>query len=304
MNVAILMATYNGEAFISRQIQSIAAQTGVASHLYISDDGSQDATISVAQVSSRKYNQPIEFLRAKRDPDLCFKSAANNFYHLISSLTLPPSFDWVAFADQDDVWNSDHLFRAITQLKSCSAAGYSSSVVAFWPDGFQRFVKKHGFISNFNHLFESPGPGCTIVLPRQIFNELQYFLSTKLCKASRIAFHDWAIYAFVRSRRLKWIIDSIPSILYRQHAHNVIGVSIGYSSLASRFAKVKGGWYRQQVIAIADFCDELDNHSVQRLIRLLPLDRLILAFNTFSFRRRFRDRVILSLSFVSMSKSS
>ena len=42
--VAVLMSTYNGEKFLSEQLDSILNQKNVAVHLEIRDDGSTDET--------------------------------------------------------------------------------------------------------------------------------------------------------------------------------------------------------------------------------------------------------------------
>ncbi|MCV5888381.1 glycosyltransferase, partial [Escherichia coli] len=44
MKVDIIIATYNGEKYISEQVESILNQTYKNFHLYIRDDGSTDKT--------------------------------------------------------------------------------------------------------------------------------------------------------------------------------------------------------------------------------------------------------------------
>lgn len=48
--VNILMSTYNGEEFISEQINSIMNQVDVNTILTIRDDGSSDKTVSIINV--------------------------------------------------------------------------------------------------------------------------------------------------------------------------------------------------------------------------------------------------------------
>ena len=43
--IAILLATYNGEKYLTEQIDSILSQTCHDWHLYIHDDGSKDSQI-------------------------------------------------------------------------------------------------------------------------------------------------------------------------------------------------------------------------------------------------------------------
>jgi rhamnosyltransferase len=300
--VAVLLASFNGEKHIYQQIESIAMQVGVTVSLYVSDDGSCDETLQRVTDASVLLSNRISLLNERRSLDLLTRSSANNFYHLIVSTDLPDDVQWVAFSDQDDMWRHCHLAKAIVKLKENNAQGFSSSVLAFWPDGTRRLVKKHGFISSRNHLFESPGPGCSVVLPRLVFDQLQSHLRGSLKKVSRIDFHDWAIFAYVRSKGGKWIIDSDPSVLYRQHSGNVLGVQLGFKNLLKRFRMLSGGWYRDQVLAVADFCDQLNDVSILQLSSLSPLERLRLSLLAFVVRRRTRDRVLLAVSFLFMRK--
>ena len=121
-------------------------------------------------------------------------------------------FDYIAFSDQDDIWNEKHLTRAIEKLSTGIYDGYSSSIIAFWENGFELFCKKTGKISNLNHLFESAGPGCTYVLTKSSFLLLQEFVINNFSKISAVSFHDWFVFAFLRSRGFKWTIDSFPSL--------------------------------------------------------------------------------------------
>ena len=302
--VAVLMATYNGQSYVSSQLDSLAMQVDVSSQLYVSDDGSTDATMPSVLRTASELSLPITLLSNSKNFQLSARNSANNFYHLIANVVPPPDVRWVALSDQDDIWMPNHLIRAISLLKVNAAAGYSASVVAFWPDGSRRLVKKHGFISPRNHLFESPGPGCSIVLPRHIYDQLQNHLRTRLAKASLIDFHDWAIFAYVRAMGGTWIIDSEPSLLYRQHSANVLGVQLGLANLSKRFMMLAGGWYREQVLSVADFCDQQADSSVQKLLRLSPLDRLALSLMAFRVRRRTRDKILLAAVFLFMRKNT
>jgi rhamnosyltransferase len=300
--VAVLLASFNGERYINTQIESIANQVGVKPVLFISDDGSADNTLKCVKHASELLLDQITLLRHSRRPELLSTNSANNFYHLIVSVVLSDDVQWVAFSDQDDVWMPRHLAKAIAEMNKNKAQGYSSNVLAFWPNGTRRLVKKQGFISSRNHLFESPGPGCSIVLPRFVFDQLQMHLRRCLEKVSKIDFHDWAIFAYVRSKGGKWIIDSEPSLLYRQHSSNVLGVQLGFENLLKRFRMLSLGWYRDQVLAIASFCDQSGDCKIQQLTRLSPLDRLVLSLSAFVLRRRLRDKVLLCIVFLFMRK--
>jgi rhamnosyltransferase len=302
--VAVLLASYNGEHFIGDQIDSIVAQSDVEAFLCISDDGSTDSTIQcIAEAASRAPDR-IALLHGCRPKELAEQKFANNFYSLVDTFSIPPDVGWVALSDQDDLWRSDRLARAIGLIQDNQLAGYSSSVTAFWPDGRQSLVKKSGHISMYNHLFEAPGPGCTFVLPRSTFLALQSYLRRNYCLASRVDFHDWAIYAYVRVACGEWFIDPLPSLLYRQHDSNVMGVELSIRSVSRRLAMLFGGWYRAQCLAVIDFVGEVDSRPGLLLRRFSLLDRFSLALIVFCHRRRFRDRLLLPFAFVFMSSNS
>ena len=44
---SVVLATYNGELYLSDQLRSIGSQTLPPSHVYIGDDGSNDTTIQI-----------------------------------------------------------------------------------------------------------------------------------------------------------------------------------------------------------------------------------------------------------------
>ena len=62
-NVAILLASYNGESYIAQQIESISLQSGVNSSVYLSDDYSSDSTVSIALNASEACSQKTYHVR-------------------------------------------------------------------------------------------------------------------------------------------------------------------------------------------------------------------------------------------------
>jgi Glycosyltransferases involved in cell wall biogenesis len=93
------MATFNGEQFISEQLESILAQTRLPNEIVISDDHSTDRTLAVVQ-------KILEPACAERGIDLTIVShngpagVSANFHHAVSHTTA----DVIALADQDHVW--------------------------------------------------------------------------------------------------------------------------------------------------------------------------------------------------------
>ena len=74
----ILLASYNGEDYISKQIESIINQSYQNWDLYIRDDGSKDSTVSIVR-SFAEHDNRIHLL----DKTNRISGACLNFYELL-----------------------------------------------------------------------------------------------------------------------------------------------------------------------------------------------------------------------------
>ncbi len=100
LTVAIVMATYNGEAFLEQQLESILSQTYQNFKLYISDDKSSDSTISLILKYHNKYPNKIFYTLNKKNMGL-----VKNFEILIKNSIE----NYIALSDQDDIWHNNKL---------------------------------------------------------------------------------------------------------------------------------------------------------------------------------------------------
>ncbi len=294
-HVCVLLATYNGARWIDDQIASITSQRGVRVSVVASDDGSSDGSMGI--ILNWLTKLPFNVL-----PPLPERlgSASRNFLRLIRDTDLGDA-DYFALSDQDDIWLPNKLLRGIECLRSLDAHGYSSNVTALWPNGFCKNIEKAQPQQPLDHLFGSPGPGCTFVIPRSVFSELQAFVIGSFEQLQSIWVHDWLIYAFVRVRGGRWHIDSETNMLYRQHSSNEIGANIGWRSAFSRLRMVRSGTYRRQILAIADAVGER-NAVIEALRRLWLIDRLALVMKVRHFRRRLFDCTVLAFLILSMPR--
>ena len=100
MKVSVAMATFNGSAFISEQLESLAAQNLLPCELVICDDGSTDGTLELIEIFSKAAPFPVRIFR--NEVTLGF---AENFLKAARLC----SGDWISFCDQDDVWLPNKL---------------------------------------------------------------------------------------------------------------------------------------------------------------------------------------------------
>lgn len=258
--VVVLLASFNGLAWLPSQLKSILNQLEVEVSLYISDDFSVDGTYSYLQQYAIE-NRRVHLLPKIRK----FGSAGKNFYRLIRDVDIS-GYDYVAFADQDDVWETDKLIGHIRLLNKHSVEGVSSNVIAFWPNGKMKLIYKSQAQRELDYVFESAGPGCTFLMTPWLVNSVKCLLNDTSSVARQVALHDWLAYAVCRASGRKWLIDSTPSVQYRQHTHNVLGANSGAKAKLARINKLADGWYRKEVLNVVKVCCTISDN--QRLIRL------------------------------------
>lgn len=243
MRTIILMSTYNGEAYVTQQLQSILPQLKDTDRVIVRDDGSTDSTVQIIQA----LGDPR--IHIETGPNLGF---ARSFLTLMRQA--PRDADVYMLSDQDDVWlpnkiSSAHhhlapfvdaaaLYCARLQLvdENLTPLGQSTS----WP-------RQPSFE---NALTENIVTGCTAALTRQALD-----LCTACGDSRRIFFHDWWMYLCV-SAFGHVIYDDTPTILYRQHGHNVIGMQTGFHKYLTilRFVR-KHNWLQIMTNQIIEFVE-------------------------------------------------
>lgn len=112
--IGILLATWNGARYLPAQLQSIAAQTHHDWHLTARDDGSDDGTLSILAAFARAHPGRVTVLR----DGLGRLGPLGNFSRLMELAREP----YLAFCDQDDVWRSGKLARALGRMRALEAA--------------------------------------------------------------------------------------------------------------------------------------------------------------------------------------
>jgi rhamnosyltransferase len=245
--VLVLLATYNGARWIREQMDSILGQQGVDLAIAVRDDASTDSTRW--ELARFADDGRIRMVAASSPSG----SAARNFLTLIQESSAN-AFDFVAFADQDDLWNPDKLRRACQTLTASGSVGYSSATLATWEDGKERLLKLSGTPTPSDFLFEGAGQGCTFVLTADFYERVRHVLAAHAALTRGIHYHDWLVYALARAWGLPWCFDAWPSMRYRQHAGNDTGARGTFQGIGRRLVRIREGWYGAQLRAIAGIC--------------------------------------------------
>lgn len=108
-SVQVLLSSYNGGESIKRQIDSILNQKEVDIHILIRDDGSKDQTRKILKVYQNRYPDKIQIVFGD---NVGYKKS---FFSLIQ---MAGTFDYYAFADQDDYWFDDKEISSIRTMES------------------------------------------------------------------------------------------------------------------------------------------------------------------------------------------
>ncbi|WP_052721984.1 glycosyltransferase [Pseudomonas synxantha] len=291
--IAVLLAAYNGESFIVSQINSILSQLDVSIDLYIRDDGSTDNTANIVEgFDSLPHVAIIKDGESTR-------SAAGNFFKMLSCIGVD-SYEYIAFADQDDIWDPEKLKRAVSKIVEGCHEGYSADLIAYSNSkGHAHYLKKSYPAKKFDYLFQGASAGCTYVMTSKLAALVVESTSKLQSKDFIGRSHDWLVYAIARAHQMSWCYDDYAPIFYRQHATNVYGAMSTVGGLLEKIKLVRGGWYRSNVLWIAEHCGAGETEKdILRLVRGNSFfDRLRLIGYAGSFRRKASECRILSVFF-------
>lgn len=294
-SVAVCLAAFNGVRYLQQQVDSILDQTGVDITLFVSVDRSTDGTEE--WFSTLALNNPRVVLLPLGES---FGGAALNFFRMLRDIDFS-AFEYVAYADQDDIWLPGKLARAIERLTQTGAEGYSSDIVAFWESGRSAYMKKCFPQRKWDYLFESAGPGCAFVISQKLALEIQAHLRQHRQASMDVGFHDWFTYAFARAHGYGWVIDDYASLMYRQHGQNQVGANSGWAAFVSRAKRVLNGWGLGQSRLIASLVGLTDDPFVRRWSAGSRSGLLALAFQAPHCRRKPLDRIWFALSCLALA---
>lgn len=222
----VLMSTYNGEKYLSEQIDSILNQTIEDFWLLIHDDGSNDSTLKIIKEYSGKDSRVKLHSCNKQGYPMCF-------YYLLKNA---PSASYYAFSDQDDVWLENKLEAAYDKLKDKSGAFLyackrhivnedASKII--WEDESPLVSLADAFLK------QNRAGGNTMVMNSE-FREICLKYNPRYAP-----FHD-AYYFRLSILFDCFVYDEKPHILYRQHNKNASGMEVfGWRLFLKRINSIK-----------------------------------------------------------------
>lgn len=271
-NVTILLCTRNGDRFLTDQLDSLLQQDHRDWSLWVSDDGSTDATRHILEEFRARHGTTRD-IRIVNGPG---RGAAANYLSLLCRPDLPEGP--VALCDQDDIWLPHKLSRALSGLDARGDAGADRPRIyggqwLYVRDDLSPIgaANRPQMAPSFAHaLIENAISGHTCVM-----NAAAVAL-TRAAGADRdVPFHDWWLYQLVTGAGGEAIVDDEIVLLYRQHGANLLGGAWGARAASRRisllFGRTYQGWLKANTGALLAEINRLSPENRDLVLRFAAI---------------------------------
>jgi len=290
-HITVLMGTKNGGAYLRQQLASLAAQDHECWSLWISDDGSTDATQSHIRAFARTCPNPVVLLRGPH------AGPSANYLHLLCHPDLPAGP--VAFADQDDLWLPTHLTRGLTALAQ-DPSGMGQAFVPHrlllrgeTPPRTMPWRVPHAPTFR-NALVESVMAGSGLILDQRAVTR------ARAIGVVDVPFWDWWLYLIFTATGAQILHDRAPGVIYRAHGGNHLGPRHGLRANLWRLEQVRNGTYRRwvttNIVKLEPHMDQFIPEAQATLRPLLPMSASARLRRLSAHRHWPQDRLALWLA--------
>lgn len=264
--VSLILAVYNGEEYLFKQLKSILNQTYTIEEVIISDDCSTDnSSLIIKDFIKEHHLKNWIYIQNKTN-----KGFQRNF---IDALTICHG-DYIFFSDQDDIWLDTKVEETLECFKLYPDAwevcvGYRlidendnlikskkncKNTKQFTAVSFEKFL------SNFAY------PGMSMALRKDKLSIYQ-----NIFKMDLIA-HDWGISIANSALGHMYYYDK-ALVYYRMHKHNTIGIARNDKTLLFRITQIDKfiKHYRQAQIILQNINVYESNNKEKYLLKRIEL---------------------------------
>ena len=208
--VAVIIPVYGGQAYLAEAIESVLRQTRPATEILIIDDGSPDGSLRIAQAYAESHSTVRVVSQVNAGV-----SASRNRGAALTTAT------WLAFLDQDDLWEAAKLQQQLETLLLTPGADLCVTE--------QRYLQPRG-----DGTFSTTG---VIGLPpareigRRLYGSLRFVPSAVMVRRDRFLAaggfdssaqpcEDWDLWLRLEQAGATFVVCHEPLLLYRYHATN------------------------------------------------------------------------------------
>lgn len=204
-----MLATYNGEKYLAKQLESLFQQTYSNIEIIAVDDSSSDKTIEILKEHAKRHGNMKVFVN---DVNLGFVKNFDKGCSLSKG-------DFIALCDQDDYWHPDKIKKMAEAIGDAPMI-YCDSFIC--DQNLQETGKKVSNIVNcrtFNNCLQQ-------VIFCRIYGHATLFKKALYKRAHPflgVIPHDWWLsYLATFQGVIKYLPE--PLVFYRQHSSNLFGV--------------------------------------------------------------------------------
>jgi glycosyltransferase involved in cell wall biosynthesis len=237
--IAILLCTYNGQLYLAAQLDSYETQSYTNWKVWASDDYSQDSTRAILE--NYLSNWGADRISFQYGPK---KGFVTNFLSLTCDANIQA--DYYAYSDQDDIWEADKLQRAVDWLLTSP-----KDVPALYCTATRLINEKNQGIGLSSPVNKPPGFANALIQSlaggnTMVFNNAARKLIIEAGAEIDVIYHDWWIYMVISGCGGKVFYDAYPSVRYRQHSMNLVGLDPGWTERFVRAGRLFQGFYRKR----------------------------------------------------------
>ena len=217
--VAVILATYNGERYLQKFLDSLENQTHIPDELIVGDDCSTDSTLAI--LANFKEQSKIRVAIHQNPLTLGY---GENFL----STAARAESELIAFADQDDIWFPEKLAKCLSlfddpEVVMCAHTatlidGNDNTIGHFSQGITAETMYPAGSLEPWGVFF-----GFSVIIRKSVLQAIPLNLRGPDCNDPTIsAAHDrWAY--FLADVFGKTATISEPLVYYRQHESNLFG---------------------------------------------------------------------------------
>jgi len=213
-NISVIVTTYNGAKYIEKQIDSILKQTLLPQEIIICDDNSKDGTAAI--LKNYENNDKIKILIN----DLQLGVVAN----FKKAASLAREGNYIAFADQDDIWVADKLKILADELALIDDVEKPALVFSDLT-----VIDKNDEIVAASFWDKQQIQPERVNLERMLFGNIITGCTIMINNAMKLEFLNMDNYSFLHDEWMALIAYSFGNVsfikdklvLYRQHESNV-----------------------------------------------------------------------------------